>query len=105
MRADPELMNHLPYRYQRHSLDPEEIRYLVQNIRAGYAAPANLERGDFNWKLRITINLPDGGSARRSFTIRDRATAEWVEAYLAKARSGWHEHCRELRAKRSSRPR
>ena len=104
MRADPDLMQRLPSRGRRHSLSPGEIRDLVQIVRAGYDAPTNLERCGFVWRLRITINLPGGGSARRCFTIRDQATAEWVAAYLTDARNSWREHRRELSVEHRYRP-
>ncbi len=99
MRADSTLMHRLPPHSRRNRLDSREIRELVENVRAGYSAPANLEKSADYWRLRITINKSTGGSVRRGFTIVDEATAMWVANYLANARERWQEECRENRRK------
>ena len=102
MRASPALSKRLPPRGKRRRLEPEEIRALVESVRAGLDSPANLEGSGPIWRLRLTINRSGGGSVRRGFTIRDKATADWVADYLEKARSAWLEHCREARNAKTS---
>jgi len=92
-------MESLPPSGKRPRLKPDAIRELVEKVRAGYDSPANLEKTGTVWRLRLTINKPNGGSVRRGITVRDADTAEWIKNYLATARTGWRERCREEREK------
>jgi hypothetical protein len=92
-------MNHLPPGGKRRKLDPSEIRALVEAVDAGRGSPANLEKTGSVWRLRLTIDKPTGGSIRRGITVRDEATAKWIEDYLKTARTGWREDCRKAREK------
>lgn len=100
MRASSTLMDRLPPRFLHNNLKSAEIRALVEDVQAGYSAPANLEKCGSYWRLRVTINNPTGGSVRRCLTIRDEATADWVAEYLKDARARWKDECREQREKK-----
>jgi len=99
MRASPSLSKRLPTGGKRHRLESTEIRDLVEAIHAGYGAPSNLERTGSVWRLRVTVNKPEGGTVRRGITVRDTETALWITNYLERARAGWRDHCREEREK------
>ena len=71
----------------RHAyLEPDSFKRLVRAVKAGLDHPANLEKTRDGWRLRVKFRLPDGTSVRRSITLPDRETAEWVAGYLEKSR-------------------
>lgn len=71
----------------RHAyLDTDAVKRLVRGVKAGLDHPANLERTKNTWRLRVKFSLEDGRIVRRSVTLPDSETAEWVARYLKKAR-------------------
>ena len=92
MRGDGELARHLPPAKRHAYLDPDAVRRLVEALKPGLNAAANLEKYRGGWKLRITLSKPTGGVVRRSITLPDcDRTVAWVRERLAQARVAWRE--------------
>lgn len=87
MRGNIDYMKHFPPSGRHAYLGPKEVMELVTAIDAGCASPANLEKGGRGWRLRVTFNKPEGGVVRRSITIPDEETANWVKNFLVEARN------------------
>jgi len=91
MRGDAELARHLPPVKRHAYLDADAVRRLVEALKPGLSAAANLEKYRGGWRLRITLNRPEGGVTRRSITLPDPDTAGWVRDRLTQARTEWRE--------------
>lgn len=86
MQNDISGMEYFPPPKRHAYLDGESVRRLVHGVKAGLEHPANLEKTRDGWRLRVKFRLADGKHVRRSITIPDGETAEWVAEYLEKSR-------------------
>jgi len=92
MRYDGELARRLPTTKRNAFLDPAAAWRLVETVKPGLMAAASMEKYRDGWRLRITLNRPNGRVVRRSVVIPgDGTTANWGGAGLAQANAEWRE--------------